>query len=374
MIGRVLIDGRTLQGLSAVRGIGSYTRGLLRGLAGVESVPQVDLMVARRADPPPESREPPVAGCVAVATVRQRVRPLFDPFAVAAALARHRGYNLYHATEWGQPLVGLTPTVVTVHDLIPFLFADDFRWMRRNRLLALRLLRHADAVITPSQCTADDVVHHAAVKRDRVTIVPHGVDPAFAPSSAAALDNVRRRFGLPQRYVLAVGVFDAHKRMDVLIETVARLRRDHDIGLAIAGAQAGYEPLLRSALARAGLTEHTVLLGHVSGEALVALYGAASCLLHTSAYEGFGLPLLEAMASGCPVAAFVNSSIPEVTADAALLVEDGDATALAGAASRLLADSDTRERYVAAGIARAATFTWERTARATLDVYRSVAR
>jgi len=149
-----VIDGRGLQGGSGVRGIGSYLRGLLGGLHDLGVDERVELLL-RRSDPPPDL--PP--GWAArpgprLPALKRRLQPLADPFLVAAVLLR-RPAALYHAVEYAQPIVARAPVVVTVHDLIPFVVRDGYTWMRRERLLAVRQLRHAEAVITPSQATAD---------------------------------------------------------------------------------------------------------------------------------------------------------------------------------------------------------------------------
>jgi glycosyltransferase involved in cell wall biosynthesis len=304
-----------------------------------------------------------------VPRLKRRLQPAADPFRVAALLAR-RGYRLYHAVEWAEPVAGRTPVVVTVHDLIPFLFEDGYTWMRRERMLGLRLLHRAGAVITPSVATARDVVRLAGVDPMRISAIPHGVDPRYRPADAAAVRAVKARYGLRGDYLLTVGVFDPHKRLPVLLDVLARLRREHPVELVIPGDQGGYTDAVRAAVAGAGLAGAIHLTGFIPVDDLAALYAGARCMLFTSAYEGFGLPLLEAMACGAPVVAFDNSAIPEVAGDAGVLVRDGDAAAMAAAASALLEESPERRRRIARGIEWAASFTWERCAAATAEVYR----
>jgi glycosyltransferase involved in cell wall biosynthesis len=249
--------------------------------------------------------------------------------------------------------------------------------MRRERLLALRLLRRADAVITPSAATARDTTRLAHVDPERITVVPHGVDPSYQPASSAAVLELRAHLGLgpEEPYLLSVGVFDPRKRMGLLVAAAARICRDHPgLRLVIAGGQGDYAAPLRAAVDAAGLSDRAVLAGYVAPDRMAALYTGAACLLHTAAYEGFGLPLLEAMACACPVAAVANSAIPEVAGDAALLVpelgsESAVADALAAAVAPLLADPVERARRGELGCTHAAAFTWERAGQATLEVY-----
>jgi glycosyltransferase involved in cell wall biosynthesis len=370
--GRLLIDGRPLQGLSATRGIGTYLRGLVGALVRGGLVDGIDLMLAAGEPPPPELAAWGSGEGPHVPRLKRRLQPAADPFLVAALLAR-RGYRLYHAVEWAEPVAGRTPVVVTVHDLIPFLFKDGYTWMRRERMLALRLLHRAGAVITPSTATARDVVRLAGVDPMRISAIPHGVDARYRPASATVVGAVKARHGIGGDYLLTVGVFDPHKRLPLLLDVLARLRREHPVELVIPGDQGGYTDAVRGAVAAAGLAGSVHLTGYLAIEDLAALYAGSRCLLFTSAYEGFGLPLLEAMACGGPVVAFDNSAIPEVAGDAGVLVRDGDAAAMAEAATTLLGESPERRRRIERGIEWASSFTWERSAAATAEVYRRLA-
>jgi glycosyltransferase involved in cell wall biosynthesis len=372
----ILMDGRALQDRSSTRGIGTYLRGLLDGMAALGADEEITLML-RAGEPLPDdlSRWHATPG-PRLRVLKRRIQPVADPLLVSRVLRRERPL-LYHAVEYAQPLrAGATRVVVTVHDLIPFLFPADYPWMRRERLLALRLLRRADAVITPSAATARDVERLGRVDPSRITVVPHGVDTACRPADPAAVAALRTRLGLgaDEPYLLSVGVFDPRKRLDLLVDTVQRLRAaDPEVRLVIAGDQGAYTEPVRRALAAAGLAQRAVLAGYVPQELMPVLYTGAACLLFTSAYEGFGLPILEAMACDCPVAACVNSAIPEVAGDAGLVVPEGPqaemAEALAAAVLPLLRDRVERARRGELGHTHALGFTWERAATQTLAVY-----
>ncbi len=368
-----LIDGRSLQDRSAVRGIGTYLRGLLSGFAELGVAKDVEL-VLRGGLPIP--REVEQFGLRTprgrIPNVLRRLQPLADPFFVAKVLRRLRP-QLYHGVEYAQPITSSIPVVITVHDLIPFVFPRQYPWMRRERLLALRLLRHADALIADSNSTAHDLVRLAGVDSGRIHVVPLGVSEAFVPADPEAIDKVRANYGTGQRrYVLAVGAFDPRKRIDLLASAAAQLRRHHDVDLVIAGAQGAFEGRVRAALAACGVDAHTHHLGYVPQDDLIALYGGAECLLFTSEYEGFGLPPLEAMACGTPVAMFDNSSLREIAGEAAMVVADGDAPALGEAAARLLSDPAEQCHRRQRGTSWAKAFTWRRTAGETLSLYEAL--
>ena len=367
MSGRLLLDGRALQGDSAVRGIGTYVRGLLGGLAELGVGADIDLLVRRGRAAPAEVGRLGLGGTTPVRVVKRRLQPLLDPLLIMPAL---RGHGLYHAVEWAQPLRARVAVVVTVHDLIPFLFPHWYPWMRRERLLALRQLRSADAVVAVSANTAADVVRLGRVDPARVSVVHHGVDAGFAPAPAGAVERVLAERGVRPPYLLAVGTHDDRKRIEAVAAVAARARHDHGATLVVAGEQGVYLARVRAALDAAGVSDSTRLLGFVGSDELIALYSGAACMVYPSAYEGFGLPALEAMACGAPAAVFRNSSLVEVAGDAAVTAEDGDVAALAEAVSQLLGDPADRARRVAAGRAWAAGFTWARSAAGHLDVYR----
>jgi glycosyltransferase involved in cell wall biosynthesis len=358
------MDGRALQDRSAVRGIGTYVRGLCEGLHELGVHP--DLLLRAGAPPPPEMARWGLGEGARIPVLKRRIQPVADHLLVMRALRRLRP-SVYHAVEWAQPLRAPVPVVVTVHDLIPFLYPRLYPWMRRERLAALRLLRHADAVVAVSGCTAADTVRLARVDPARITVIPHGVAPDFSPAPEAEVEAVRGRLGIAGPYLLSVGTFDPRKRVDLLMRAAARLE---GLTLVVAGDQGAYAGAVAQAAAAAGVAARTRVTGHLPLRDLVALYSGAACLLFTSGYEGFGLPLLESMACATPVIGFRNSALVEVGGEAAVLVEDADVEAMAAAARRLLDDPGERAERVAAGRDRAAGFTWESTARRTLDVYR----
>lgn len=366
----LLLDGRPLQSASALRGIGTYARGLVAGLAPLVEPGELQLLLARGASDPPELHRYGLrAPSVRVASLRRRtVQQATDPFLIANALRRIKP-ALYHGVEFGQPVAARMPVVITVHDLIPLVFPAQYPWERRARVLSLRLLPRADTVIAVSSSTARDIARHTRTPPSRITVVPEGVAPAFMPASPEDVDAVQRRFGVTRPYLLAVGAFDPRKRIRVLADVVRRVRPHHDVELVVAGEQGVFLPAVQEALDATGIASSTRLTGHVSMRELVALYSGARCLVFTSAYEGFGLPPLEAMACGAAAVVFANSSLVEI-AGPAPAVPDGDAAAMADAVCTILDDDAGRARRSAASREWAARFTWQRTAEMTLDVYK----
>jgi glycosyltransferase involved in cell wall biosynthesis len=229
-----------------------------------------------------------------------------------------------------------------------------------------RLLSRAEMVLAVSQSAADDAMRFARVRSDRIRVVPEGVDGAFHPLGAQARARVGARYGLEKPYLLFIGALDARKDPRGLLRAWRRARAEGaDVELVLAGGLGPQAPRRMTGARQ---------LGYLGVDELAELLSAASCLVFSSRYEGFGLPILEAMACGCPVVAYANSSIPEVVGDAALLVPDGHAGQLGKAAARVVLDPGLAATLSKAGLRRAKRFDWGRTARATIAAYRALLR
>ena len=295
---------------------------------------------------------------------------------VPAALRRLR-IDIFHGMDHvGIPFVGRTGRyVVTVHDLIALILPETFtprhRFIVRTALAAVR--RRADLVIVPSRAVERDVVLRLGVPADRVMVTPEGCEPRFRPTPSA---DVLARYGLPSRYVLAVGTLEPRKNLTTLLQAFARLQRGAEIDpalrLVLAGARGWLDEPIYETVRSLGLDPVVHFPGFIDDEDLPAVYSGAALFVFASRHEGFGLPLLEAMACGVPVVTSNVSAMPEVSGDAAMLVDPCDVDGLAAAIARLLRDDALRGRLRSAGIARARQFPWEATARRTLDAYASL--
>ncbi|MEJ5198743.1 MAG: glycosyltransferase family 1 protein, partial [Anaerolineae bacterium] len=281
-------------------------------------------------------------------------------------------------------------TVLTVYDLIPLLFPEHstprarllFRW---TTALALRA---AKVVIAISEATRADFLARFRLAAERIVAIPLAADPIFRPQPADAIAAVRARYGLPERYILYLGSNKPHKNLLRLIEAWRLAITSFQLpasSLIIAGAWDARYPEPRARAEALGVGDRVRFLGPVAGADLPALYAGAALFVFPSLYEGFGLPVLEAMACGAPVVCSNVASLREVTsppgplsyeergseeASAALLVDPLDVGALADAIRRVLADPALADELRARGLAQAARFSWARTAQETLAVYR----
>lgn len=264
--------------------------------------------------------------------------------------------------------------VVTVHDLAFVVHPELFprRWRIMYRAALARVARSADAVIAVSRHTAQDLMRLTSLRPERVHVIPlAGSVPV--PAGEVDVDPTLARLKVQRPYVVFVGTLEPRKNLVRLVRAYRRLAaRGLPHRLVLAGPM-GWEsrPLLRE-IHRAGPGE-VVLTGRLDGEDSVdALYRGADAMAYPSLYEGFGLPVLEAMSRGVPCVVSTTSSLPEVAGDAALAVDPRSEQGIADGLELILTDSDLAERLREAGRTRAARFTWERTAHKTLEVYRSL--
>ena len=290
------------------------------------------------------------------------------------------GFDVLLATNFLPPPTGhMERTVLVVHDLAWAVYPEtapqiDDRWRRRLS----KAVRRCGAVIVPSVSTKGDLVERYRVPEDRVHAIPHGVDAAaFAVVPDAEVERVRERFGIGGAYVLFVGGLEPRKNLIGLVRAFAA--SGVDATLVIAGGRVRWFPAeearVWSEVRRLPepARSRVVMTGYVSDEDKHALLAGARALAYPSLYEGFGFPVIEAMAAGTPVLTSNVSSLPEVAGEDAVLVDPKDEHAIAEGLRRLLSDGDLRERLVGPGRARAAGYTWEATARRTAEVLRSVA-
>ncbi len=287
-----------------------------------------------------------------------------------------RRLDLLHGLAFAAPLAAACPTVITVHDLSFLRFPAAFRPFNRLYLSLFTRwsTRRAARVIAVSESTRQDVIALCNVPAERVVAVPNGVSERFGPAEPAAVAEFRVRAGLPERFILFLGTLEPRKNITGLLDAYALARKTSPTPLPklfIAGGRGWYYQTIFAHVAELGLTDDVIFPGFVPGEDLPWWHRAAEVFVYPSQFEGFGLPVLEAMACGTPVITSNASSLPEVAGDAAVLVGPRDATGLADALLRVLADPARRAQMRAAGLRQAACFSWNRTAAETVAVYRA---
>ena len=289
---------------------------------------------------------------------------------------RRASVDLIHAPAYTAPLLAAVPTVLTIHDVSyerhPEWYPYRRDWLRRA--FYRRSARAAAHILTDSEFSRDEIAAAYGIARDRITVAPLGASGTFRETDAAA--PVPLPSGIAVPYLLHVGDLHERRNLAVVVNALVEAQRRLEtppLSLVLAGIDRGVGDRLAAMAAGLGAPEAIIRLGEVSEPTLRALYQNAAALVYPSRYEGFGLPLVEAMAIGTPVLASRAASIPEVVGESGVLLDPGDPRRWADAIVNVMTDSVLRARLRNDGLARAAMFTWERTARITLAVYQRVA-
>ncbi len=301
--------------------------------------------------------------------------------AEARALMRER-IDVVHVQQTA-PLFCPARIVVSLHDIVferyPHLFPPDS--IVKLQVTVPLTVRRAAAILTLSEYSKRDIVRRYCVPSEKVTVAPCAADPMYRPMrdeerDTGRLAEIRAKYGTGERFILSVGNLQPRKNLRTLIEAYVKLRQADATRhkLVLVGREAWLHDDIFAAARASGYADELVFTGYVPDADLVALYNAADVFVYPSLFEGFGLPPLEAMACGTPTVTGNTSALPETVGEAALMVDPRDAEALAGALARVLGDAELRAELAGRGIARAAAFSWERTARIILDTYRRAAQ
>jgi len=365
---RIGVDARIAH--YAQGGIRNYVLHLLRALAALDTDTDYCVLHSRK------DRHPPLPG--------SNFRPVacwtpshnrLERWALGVEVAR-LGLDLLHSVDFIPPAFGYRRSVVTVHDLnflhYPhFLTAESHRYYNRQIEWAVR---QADHILADSHATGSDLVSLLDVPPEKVTVVHLAADSAFRPLAEAQVARIVAQYGLEPGYLLCVGTLEPRKNLPGLLQAYRLLL---DAGattapLVLVGGKGWLYDEVFERVEGLCLNELVRFLHDVPDTDLPGLYNGADVLVTPSFYEGFGLPPLEAMACGTPVVVADRASLPEVVGEAGLLVDPDDPDYIAQALARVLTDAGLQARMRELGLAQAARFTWERTARATLAVYREV--
>jgi glycosyltransferase involved in cell wall biosynthesis len=382
---RIGIDARFLTH-PQLGGFKTYTENLISALAQIDTETEYILYVDRL--PAPKDRIPTQKNFHM--RIVSGITPLLGlPWREQVGLprqARKDQVDVFHSPCLTAPLYLSCPQVITVHDMIwasREFFTGNNSWSIRRRLIdwydylvPKNAIQKATAIITVSQASKKGIVAGLGMQPDKVFVTYEAASPVFRRiGNPKQLESIRQKYDLPSSYILALGSADPRKNIKSLIHAYGLLpewlREKHKLAIIWT------HPFLAEDVSRLikefGLMQNVGFLLQVSNEDLVLLYNAATLFVFPSLYEGFGLPLLEAMSCGVPVIAADNSSIPEIAGDAALYFNALDPQAMAEAMVRMLGDDELKIGLVAKGLAHTSTFSWERCARETVQVYKQAA-
>ena len=281
---------------------------------------------------------------------------------------------LYHSPYYLMPYRTGLPTLLTFYDIIPLKFPNTVPVRARLffRLAATLALRASDHVVVISGAARRDLLSFFSVPASKTTVTPLAAGARYSPQPANEVGRVRQKYHLPDQFLLYLGINKPHKNLPTLIDAYAQIASRHAPPLVIAGAWDHRYPQARERAARHQLADAVRFLGPVNERDLPAVYSAAILFVFPSLYEGFGLPVLEAMACGTPVACSNTPGLAEVAGDAALLFDPLSVTEIRNALVELIEDRRQRARRAEQGLARAALYSWQATAEATLRCYRQL--
>jgi glycosyltransferase involved in cell wall biosynthesis len=347
------LDGIPLQGKRT--GVGHYTFELARSLTAIAPEHEFELV------------SPPSSNGVRRRSWWSIGLPLY---------CRRASFALFHGTNFELPYWTTCPTVLTIHDLSLLLYPQthEKRLVLRAKVKLPRTARRANAIITPSEAVKREVCEQLGVSAEKVFAIPEAARSAFYPVAASKSRPVCERLGVEEQFILFVGTVEPRKNLLTLVRAFEQIVRTASLRLqlVIAGEKGWLSDDLMTHLSASEIRERVLFTGHLVDDELRALYSACRVFVYPSLYEGFGLPLLEAMSCGAPVITSNVPSIVETVADVARLTSPTDIDELARAIRDLATNASEWSQRSAAGIEHAKKFSWDRTAAATLDVYQKV--
>lgn len=348
-------------------GIGHYTLELARALAALAPEHEFEIVS-------PDEFSSPLTAAPNLHFTDARARGLKRRYWWPIGLPRYcrrASFALFHGTNFDLPYWTACPRVLTIHDLSLLLFPQthEEHLVRRARRVLPLMVRKATAIITPSETVRREVCEHLGVSEEKVFAIPEAARACFYPAPSSETDPVLQRLGIEPEFILFVGTVEPRKNLLTLVRAFEQIAK---IQLVIAGQKGWLSDDLMAYLDGSEIRDRVLFTGHLSDDDLRALYSSCRVFVYPSLYEGFGLPLLEAMACGAPVVTTNVGSIVETVGDAARLVSPTDADDLANAITALLNDPRERDHLSALGIEHAKKFSWEKTAAATWKVYQKV--
>ncbi len=368
---RIGINGLLLTGQQGYRqtGISRYIERLVAALP--EAMPDAEFLVYTGRDvalpPSVDGRRCPMP------TTNPALRIGWE-MAALPILTRRDRLSLFHGAVNALPMGLGCPAIVTIHDLALFRWPEQVTARRFHYLSrAIRsAVRSADRVLAVSEATKSDIVELLDVDPEKISVTPLGVDGRFTPPGGEQLAEFRENSGNSQPYLLSVGTLEPRKNLPRLLEAFAELKNEIPHRLVLVGPEGWRTGAMQEALIRLDLGDRVHFTGFVPDEQLPLWYAGSDAVVVPSIYEGFGLPVVEAMACGAVVVTSNVSSLPEVAGGAAVLVDPGSSESIAEGIRRVISDSSLQSDLRAKGLLRAREFTWQRTAEATVAAYRQV--
>lgn len=293
-----------------------------------------------------------------------------EQFELPFVVDRYRGDTIFHSPSIASSPFMRSASILTIHDLTPLKFPEFYSSIHKYyySFIVKPAAKRAKKILTVSEYSKMDIIKWLECDEDKVVVTYNGVEDRFRIiENKEKLLKVKKKYNLPDRFILYIGNMKPHKNVKNLVKSMQHVNQD--VKLVINGKPNGEIDII---IKEFNLQEKLQFIGYVDDEDLPAMYNLAELFLYPSLYEGFGLPPLEAMSCGCPVITSNTSSLPEVVGDTQIMVDPYDVFELGNAINLVLSNEDLRQKMIQKGLEQSKRFTWERTARETLDVYEEV--
>ena len=378
---KIGIDVRSLTTAGMGRGLATYTLNLVKSLLTLDSANEYCLFMAKNQpcdDVFQEFLSTERITCIKLTRPTRNI-VFWDQLFWHGILKKER-IDVFHSLIYGVPLLCPCCRVLTIHDLTPWIFPEFIRSLRHKIVFRCNFStgKVADRIITSSQHSKRDIMRHLHLKDEQISVIFDGVGTQYRViSDLTGLQKLTARYRIPGKFLLYVGGFDQNKNLPTLVNAFHALVQQHrqfkeTLSLVFVGALTEAAKSLQAYINTLGIEQQVIFTGFVPEDDLIALYNAAEIFIFPSLYEGFGLPPLEAMACGTPVISSNASSLPEVVGKAGIYIDPHSPEELTHAITTLLVDDALRQQLQGKGLERASLFSWENTARQTLDVYEKI--
>lgn len=371
------IDGMVTPALRT--GVGRYVEGLVQGLSEINEDCRISILLGSNQADFAQAMPMKFSVNISRTSTEQSLLNFLRIQFIVPLTVLYNDINVLHVPNEKLVLFKACPLVLTIHDIGDFRVARRTTLMRRllRRITMPLVIRFADHIIAVSERTRQDLVEILHVDPNKISVIHEGVsEQILCKPSGKEIEDVLKRFGIGDDFVLFVGEISERKNIAVLLEAFRDVSEamGRELRLVLAGKEGDSVDEIKRLVVAYKLSERVILTGHVSDRNLSVLYHSALCLVLPSKYEGFGLPVIEAMACGLPVLVSNTGSLPEVVMDAGLIVNCASAKPVSQALTKLLKDKELRIHLAAKGLERAKLFSWNNCALATLEVYKRALR
>jgi glycosyltransferase involved in cell wall biosynthesis len=353
---KIGIDGRMIG--EKMHGIARYTLNMLKGILKIDKYNQYVLLITDKFP----FRQYMTFDNLRYIYMKSPFVSLSEPLELYTVIRRER-FELFHSPSFIPPFYSKQPFLMTIHDMSHLTYAGISRRLY-YKFIIKPYVKKARKILTVSEFSRKEICKAFSLKDDKVSVVYNGVEDRFKPFGIEEINKIKKRYNLPDRFILSIGNEKIHKNFYLLLKAFKNVINDYSLVLNLSDKN----PLIKESI-KQGLGRRVIFLGYIDDRDLPLLYNASSVFVFISLNEGFGLPPLEAMSSGCPSVVSDASSLPEICGDAAYYVDPYDDISIATGINKTIEDLELRDRLIRKGLERAKLFSWEKASRKIFDFY-----